>query len=105
MDSDWILMGIIIGCFLYLSGYPSFATALIMLLVLIFMVSVLFRKAPAVSGSGSNVLEPIVIESTRGPPYTIPGEMSILYVRKAKPRKKWESIQHKWGKGLGGLLK
>jgi hypothetical protein len=104
MDGDWILMGIVIGCFLYLSGYRSVSIALILLLAVIFMASALSRK-PIEAPRASNVLEPIIIESTRGAPYTIPDEMQIFYDRKAKPRKKWESIESKWGKGVGRIIK
>ena len=108
MDTDWLLIGIVIAAFLYFSGYRSWGILIAILLFVIFSVSVIFSrssksKEPA---SGSNILEPIIIESTRGAPYRIPERLDIMYDPKAGMTKWWEKVGKRgYGKAAGRVLK
>ena len=80
MENDILLYGLIISAFLYVSGYASAAVLIGGGLAAIYAASVLMasmqKKHPAPKG-GSQLLEPIVIETTRLPPYRIPAKMDI----------------------------
>ncbi len=104
MDTDWIMIGFVIAAFLYFSGYAALGVVIGLLLFLVFTASVVFERKPQRTGSSASVLEPIVIESTRGLPYRIPEEISIKYDRKMSEGKQWEKTQKKWGKALGSLI-
>jgi len=104
MDTDWIMIGIVIAALLYFSGYAAIGIVVGLLMLLIFTASVVFERQPGPSAGGSKVLEPIVIESTRGLPYRIPEEISIKYDRKMSEGKQWEKTQKKWGKAIGSLV-
>jgi len=105
MDSDWLLIGVIVAAFLYFTGYRAFSVLVGLLILFIFSVSVVFGKREARYESGSNVLEPIVIESTRGAPYRIPEELNIRYDRKMGEGKLWEKREKKWGQAIGRVVR
>jgi len=104
MDTDWIMIGIVIAAILYFSGYAALGTVIGLLLFFVFAASVVFERKPQRIGNSASVLEPIVIESTRGLPYRIPEEISIKYDRKMSEGKQWEKRQRKWGKAIGSLI-
>ena len=104
MDTDWIMIGIVIAAILYFSGYAALGTVVGLLLFLVFTASVVFERKPQRTGSSASVLEPIVIESTRGLPYRIPGEINIKYDRKMSEGTQWEKRPKKWGKAIGSLI-
>jgi len=105
MDSDWLFIGAVIVIILYMTGYRAYAIAASLLIAVIFVLSIIFEKQPQKAGSYSSVLEPIVIESTRGLAYRIPGTMEIKYDRKMSEGMQWEKTQKKWGKAMGQLIR
>lgn len=105
MDSDWLFIGAVIVIMLYMTGYRAYAMVAGLLIAVIFVFSAIFERQPQKAGSSSNVLEPIVIESTRGLAYRIPGELNIQYDRKMKEGAQWEKTQKKWGTAFGQLVR
>ena len=105
MDSDWLFIGAVIVIILYMTGYRAYAMVAGLLIAVIFVFSAIFERQPQKAGSSSNVLEPIVIESTRGLAYRIPGTIDINYDRKMSEGAAWEKTEKKWGKAMGQLIK
>jgi regulator of protease activity HflC (stomatin/prohibitin superfamily) len=105
MDSDWLFIGAVIVIILYMTGYRAYAIVAGLLIAVIFVLSVIFERQPQKAGSSSNVLEPIVIESTRGLAYRIPGTIDILYDRKMKEGMQWEKTEKKWGTAFGKIIR
>lgn len=105
MESDILLYGLIIAAFLYVSGYVSAALLVGMGLAGVYAVSVLAssmqKKQPAPRG-GSQLLEPIVIETTRLPPYKIPAKMDIRMHPQWGMKTFYEKVSYKT---LGGAFK
>jgi regulator of protease activity HflC (stomatin/prohibitin superfamily) len=105
MDSDWLFIGAVIVIMLYMTGYRAYAIVAGLLIAVIFVFSAIFERQPQKAGSSSNVLEPIVIESTRGLAYRIPGTIDIMYDRKMKEGAQWEKTHKKWGTALGKVIR
>lgn len=106
MESDILLYGLIIAAFLYISGYASAAILIGVGLAAVYAVSMLassMQKAahPAPRG-GSQLLEPIVIETTRLPPYKIPAKMDIRMHPQWGMKTFYEKVSYKT---LGGAFK
>jgi hypothetical protein len=75
MGFEIFLMGIMIGIFLHSSGYATFAYASVLLSFLFMLMDNASNQrshAPSVKVKGAQMLEPIVIEVPKGPPYQIP---------------------------------
>lgn len=51
--------------------------------------------APTVRGAGTEILEPIVIESTRGPPFIVPSSMKFYVKPDSFPQAWWERAVRK----------
>jgi len=105
MDSDWLFIGAVIAIILYMTGYRAYAIIAGLLIAVIFVLSAIFERQPQKAGSSSSVLEPIVIESTRGLAYRIPGTIDILYDRKMKEGMQWEKTEKKWGTAFGKIIR
>ncbi len=105
MDSDWLFISAVLVIILYMTGYKAYAVVAGLLVAVVFVLSVVFERQPYRAGSSSGVLEPIVIESTRGLPYRIPAELNIMYDRKMKEGAQWEKTQKKWGTAFGQLVR
>lgn len=92
----------------YIAGYASLAIGIFIVLILSSLVSgKKVKKAKGVSAGGVTVhgaemLEPIIVESTRGPPFRIPSYMKI----RVKPdwgAQTW--FEKAAGKGLGRMAR
>lgn len=105
MDTDWLLIGLVIAAILYFSNYRVYGVLLGLLVLFIFVISVLFVGKPRKVESASNVLEPIVIESTRGAPYRIPESLEIWYEPKDSVGAQWEKRPKTFGKAVGRLIR
>ena len=105
MDSDWMIVGIVLSAIVYLSGYRTIGVLVGLLLFMVFSVSVLVSGSGAKSGASSGILEPIIIESTRGNPYRIPEKMNIQYDPGATGGFRWEKTVSGAGKSIGKIAK
>jgi len=105
MDSDWLFIMAIIAIIVYMTGYRAYAVVAGLLIAVVFVFSTVFERQPQKAGSSSGVLEPIVIESTRGLQYRIPGELNIKYDRQMKEGAQWEKNQKKWGGAIGKFIR
>jgi hypothetical protein len=105
MDSDWLFISAVIIILVYMAGYTAYATIAGLLFVVILFISLAFEKRPGKSGGSPTVLEPIVVESTRGPAYRIPQTIEIMYDRKMSEGAQWEKTQKKWGKAMGQIIR
>jgi hypothetical protein len=76
MNSDMLLFGFVFAIFIYVGGYKTIAVVLAIAVVIF----AILRGIPAkVSrAAGHDMLEPIVIESTRGPAYKVPSTMNFM---------------------------
>jgi hypothetical protein len=95
MNWNILLFGLVIAFFAYISGYKSAAAIIAIIAIL---VSVVAYKKPAKVAKESQVLEPIVVESTWGGAVKqMPKEMHMYIETKeaGKSEKKF------WGKPLG----
>jgi hypothetical protein len=102
MDMDWALIGVVVAAFLYLSGYRLIGVVLGLLMFLVLSVATVAGASSKKAESASaDMLEPIVIESTRTIPYRIPENLDIRYDREADFAPKWFKIGKKWGKAFG----
>jgi len=100
VKTEYFITGLVIAGFLYLGGYVI-AAKWVALFCFFFWLVGLLKPKPKKSKS-SNILEPIIIESTRGAPYRIPSEMTLKFKPEADQKKKeWEQAT---GKGLIGEL-
>ena len=69
----------------FIAGYKTLAVGLFIIMVFATLITGVTKKKPVPSGQyvegikvkGANVLEPVVIETTRGPPFRIPARMDI----------------------------
>jgi hypothetical protein len=104
MDSDWMLIGIVIAGIVYFSGYRTMGVLTGLLFFIVFAISVVFVREPKEAKGGPNVLEPIVIESTRGAPFRIPDELELQFDPEASEGWKWEKAASKWGKSAGKVI-
>lgn len=79
MNSDILLFGGVFAIFLYVGGYKPLAIVLAIGVLLFAILSGRSKPAPVPrgGGSGQEMLEPIIIESTRGPQYRIPPTMAF----------------------------
>lgn len=104
-DMDQMVMMAAVCAAVYLAGYKSLAIGIFILLLIS---SVVLGKKPTPKGvstggikvKGAEMLEPIVIETTRGAPFRIPDYMKI----RIKPdwgANKW--YEKAMGKGLGRM--
>ena len=105
MQSDWILIGIVVAALMYFSNYAVLGMLLGAIMFFVFIVSVIVAAQPAKEPKSSNVLEPIIIESTRGPAYRIPSDMEIRYNRKAKLLPKYATMTSNIGRTFGLALR
>lgn len=106
-EIDQLVMMAAVCIAVYLAGYQTLALGIFVLMVLSSVV--LGKKAApkgvstgGISVSGAEMLEPIVIETTRGPPFRIPSYMKI----RVKPN--WGSntwYEKAMGKGLGRMAR
>ena len=81
MNTDYMLIGVVLAGFVYLAGYQTAAFYAAGFFIILWIISKLTYKKP--SAKKSNFLEPIVIESTRGAPYRIPDKMTLKFKDKA----------------------
>jgi hypothetical protein len=110
MDKAVPLVVLIIGGFLYIGGYPTYGVYAMIAGGILFVLSS-FGGGKKPAKAKSDVLEPIVIESTRGAPYRIPDDMTIWLKANGTPsRPWWEKVTKKGpiaelGSGIGKGLK
>lgn len=112
MKIETLLIIFVVAGFVYLTGYITYAYWIVILGVIFFIISGLSakRKPKRVAVPRGEVLEPIVIESTRGAPYRIPKDMEIWMKPEAGvPRPWWAKVTSKgpiayFGKKLGQFL-
>lgn len=114
MKLEVLLIAFVIAGFAYLSGYVTYAYWIAILGFIFFIISGVSsaakKKPKKAAVPRGEVMEPIVIESTRGAPYRIPEDMEIWMNPNAKPGRPWWAkvsgkgpIAH-FGKKLGQLL-
>ena len=103
MDSDFLLLGIVIAAIMYFAGYTAIGAVIGLLVILIFIGSAMTGQQMK-SDSSAKLLEPIVLESTRSAPYRIADDLEIWYDRNATPGKKWQKIPKKWGKAIAQTI-
>jgi len=105
LDMDQMLIMGAICAAVYFTGYQSLAIGIFILLVLS---SLVMGKKPSAGGvstggikvSGAECLEPIIIETTRGPPFRIPSAMHIRVKPNWGGNTRYEKAM---GKGLGRI--
>lgn len=90
MKFETLIIALVIAGFLYISGpsYAYWAKWVVILGIIAFIISNIGRKKPIAVPRGE-VMEPIVIESTRGAPYKIPEELDLWVKPKGKQKKPW----------------
>lgn len=112
MKLEFLLISFVIAGFVYLSGYVTYAYWIAILGFIFFIISgVSAKKKPKKAAvPRGEVMEPIIIESTRGAPYRIPEDMEIWMNPEAGIGRPWWAkvtskgpIAH-FGKKLGELL-
>lgn len=81
MKTDYMLIGIVLAAFVYLIGFPVFATYSAGFIILMWAFSKM--TAPKKSKKDENILDPIILQSTRGAPYRIPSKMTLKFKDKA----------------------
>lgn len=107
MEMEQLLMVGAVCVAVYLAGYTSLAVGIFIIMLISSLVVAKKPKAKGVSAggikvSGAEMLEPIVIETTRGPPFRIPSYMKM----RIKPN--WGSstwYEKAIGKGLGRMAR
>ena len=103
-----LVIGVIVGFLLQRAGYSALG---VWVWILSLLFALLMGRGPAKSKKKSNVLEPIVIESTRGAPYRIPERINLTYGDKFHGGSKdtpWKMVDKTFkpiADWLGGLIK
>lgn len=84
MDIDQLLILFAVCAATYFAGYHTLAIGLAMITGIIMLIGGAKKSKPpqvvpvgGVRVRGAEMLEPIIIESTRGPPFRIPKDMDI----------------------------
>lgn len=111
MRFETLVVALVIAGFLYISGppYAQWAKWVVIIGVIAFIVSNIGRKKPTAVPRGE-IMEPIVIESTRSAPYRIPKELDLWVKPKGSQSKPWwknvtgSGIFSYTGKKIGGAL-
>lgn len=100
MDTDNMLIGLVLLGFAYLIFHTMLAVYAAVALIAIWTVGAMQPKKA--DKKKDKFLEPIVIDSTRVAPYRIPDKMTLKYKPSEDPdAPKWADIQTK---GVGGEL-
>ena len=80
MDTDQLIMMGAICVIVYIAGYRAIAIGMLILMVVASVITPTAKKAAPYGGvkvRGAEMLEPIVIETTKGAPFRIPAKMKI----------------------------
>jgi hypothetical protein len=80
MEGDQLMMMGAICVVVYLAGYKSLAVGLFIVMVAASLITPQAKKAAPYGGvtvQGAEMLEPIIIETTKGAPFRIPAKMQI----------------------------
>ncbi len=107
MEMEQLLMIGAVCVAVYLAGYASLAVGIFIIMLLSMLVSKEKAMPKGVSAggikvSGAETLEPIVIETTRGPPFRIPSYMHM----RINPNWGAATLYEKaMGKGLGRMAR
>ena len=112
MRFDHLMMGAVIGAFLYLSGYRGIAFAVWIISVFLLFSDVKLGAPSKAKPKGYEMGDPIIIESTRKPPFRIPEEIKLAAKADGKTetmaKGKWvdaqESYTH-WVEHLGKRIR
>ena len=107
MEMEQLVMVGAICAAVYLAGYVSLAVGIFIIMLLSSLVVGKKPKGKGVSTggvkvSGAEMLEPIVIETTRGPPFRIPSYMHMRINPKWGGSTMYEKAM---GKGLGRMAR
>ncbi|MCD6522155.1 MAG: hypothetical protein J7K68_00240 [Candidatus Diapherotrites archaeon] len=107
-ESDTFLIMLVICGAVYLAGYRSLAIGLLIVTVFANILTGGTKKkvkggvsVGGITVKGAEVLEPIIIETTRGPPFRIPSKMDI----RIKPNWSAKNWAEKAGMGLASFAK
>lgn len=82
LETDQLVMITVVCAVVYIAGYHSLAISMFILMILSSLIMRKKTTTKKVSTSGINIkgaemLEPIIIETTRGPPFRIPASMQV----------------------------
>jgi len=107
MEMEQLLMVGAVCVAVYLAGYTSLAVGIFIIMLLSSLVMGKKKKTAGVSTggikvSGAEMLEPIIIETTRGPPFRIPSSMNMRINPKWGATTMYEKAM---GKGLGRMAR
>ena len=107
MEMEQLLMVGAVCAAVYLAGYVSLAVGLFIIMLLSSLFMAKKPKGGGVSAggirmSGADMLEPIVIETTRGAPFRIPSTMHMRVNPKWGGTTMYEKAM---GKGLGRMAR
>jgi hypothetical protein len=100
MNTDLLFFGVVIAGFLYFAGSRALAAFVGIGVAFIFILGQ-FEPKPKKAKAPNNVLEPIIIESTRGAPYKIPENINLWVKPKSYPEQWWKKGVRK---GLPGTF-
>jgi len=100
MNNDILLFGVVLAVFLYYGGSRGLGILLGMGVVLLFILGQLAPK-PKPAKRASNILEPIILESTRGPAYKIPESINMWVKPNSYPEQWWKKGMRR---GVPGFL-
>jgi hypothetical protein len=101
MDTNALMFGLVAAAFIFIAGYALWAVILCVGVIGYSLVTgTRSEKAPAGAGRPSNMLEPIVIESTRGPPYLVPPSINLWVKPDSWPQGWYEKAVRK---GIGRI--
>ncbi|MCK4327685.1 MAG: hypothetical protein KAW41_04380 [Candidatus Diapherotrites archaeon] len=104
LDTEQLMMMGAVCVAVYIAGYPGLAIGIFILLVISSVLMApkrIVAKGVSTAGvrvHGAETLEPIIIETTRGPPFRIPSFMNI------RVRPNWGGdtwVEKAMGKGAG----